>query len=691
MIICKQVRVPVLTMKKAILNSIVLLIVVLTICSCCRSPLDRDIKNALVLAGNNRVEIEKVLDYFKNDSLKYEATSTLIINMATRLGVAYQSDDYETFTSLVYDSLENLGTSSITSDIPFINKLLRKKSFEEIWDHYAVKLGDPVNFQFGYKVDLQNIRADFLIENIEYAFRAWQLPWSRNYSFDEFCQYILPYRYSNESLSPWRKIYWDKLGYVVDSLGNEPDPIKAAIYINEQLKTYYWGSDKLKNMSNRVKPADLLRGLLAGNCEDQVGLGYAVMRAFGIATSEIIIPNWGNRVLQGHSFSAILDPVNQKWVDFHAGDINPLDNTTTLMPKAFLRDNLNPGAEDNLLSYYENFSDLTSQFTKAVDVEVELDSAVEYPPYAYLCVFNSKDWQPIMWGNIKDNKVRFTEMGVSKVYLPAIFQNDQITPIGAPISIDATGEARALKPDVSNFISASLRRKYTLQDSILDSRCNDLVGGRFQVANRSDFSDARTIYTVPEFSSYIPIEQEIYQTLGRYVRFIFPKVERIIKDGPAQLSFLTSSGDHYVPLRGKYMSSEPIAVKNMEAIFDDNLLSFVSLLKSDLSLPLDFWNYIPFTGHIDSLWVGMDLGKAESINRISFCPRNDKNNIYPGLIYELFYWDNDWISLGQRKAISHQLEYEHIPRNALLLLKCYSEGVEERVFTLGDKRNQVWW
>lgn len=106
---------------------------------------NRDIKKALTMAGNNRVEIEKVLDYFKNDSLKYEAASALIINMATRPGVAYQSDDYETFTSLVYDSLENPGTSSFTSDNLFINKLLRKKSFEDIWDHYV---SIPTNMRF---------------------------------------------------------------------------------------------------------------------------------------------------------------------------------------------------------------------------------------------------------------------------------------------------------------------------------------------------------------------------------------------------------------------------------------------------------------------------------------------------------------------------------------------------------------
>lgn len=50
--------------------------------SCLNSP-NKDIilQNALEQAGNNRSELEKVLEYYKNDSLKLEAARFLIRNM----------------------------------------------------------------------------------------------------------------------------------------------------------------------------------------------------------------------------------------------------------------------------------------------------------------------------------------------------------------------------------------------------------------------------------------------------------------------------------------------------------------------------------------------------------------------------------------------------------------------------------
>ena len=52
-------------------------------------------------------------------------------------------------------------------------------------------------------------------------------------------------------------------------------------------------------------------------------------------------------------------------------------------------------------------------------------------------------------------------------------------------------------------------------------------------------------------------------------------------------------------------------------------------------------------------WIGMDLGEGrqQQISRIKFCPTNDTNCIIPGNIYELFYWDDQWISLGKQTAI----------------------------------------
>ena len=60
-----------------------LLFVILSILTSCsmQKPKGVSLEHALSMAGENRVELEKVLEYYKNDSLKLEAARFLIRNM----------------------------------------------------------------------------------------------------------------------------------------------------------------------------------------------------------------------------------------------------------------------------------------------------------------------------------------------------------------------------------------------------------------------------------------------------------------------------------------------------------------------------------------------------------------------------------------------------------------------------------
>lgn len=68
----------------------------------------------------------------------------------------------------------------------------------------------------------------------------------------------------------------------------------------------------------------------------------------------------------------------------------------------------------------------------------------------------------------------------------------------------------------------------------------------------------------------------------------------------------------------------------------------------------------------------------------------DSNNVCPGDVYELFYWDDEWIGLGRQEAEADSLVYETVPSGALLWLHNYTRGKEERIFTYDDDR-QIWW
>lgn len=91
----------------------------------------------------------------------------------------------------------------------------------------------------------------------------------------------------------------------------------------------------------------------------------------------------------------------------------------------------------------------------------------------------------------------------------------------------------------------------------------------------------------------------------------------------------------------------------------------------------------------DSGWVGLDFGKPETISKVVYAPRNDNNYIDRGNLYELFYWDNEWKSLGEKVATDQILVYDRVPANSLLFLKNHTKGIEERIFTY-ENGEQIW-
>ena len=69
---------------------------------------------------------------------------------------------------------------------------------------------------------------------------------------------------------------------------------------------------------------------------------------------------------------------------------------------------------------------------------------------------------------------------------------------------------------------------------------------------------------------------------------------------------------------------------------------------------------------------------------------HDSNEVIPGDDYELFYWNDEWCSLGRKTAGHDTLVYVEVPKNALLWLHNHTQGKEERIFTY-ENGKQIWW
>lgn len=151
--------------------------------SCAHSSFEqKQLKHALDFATSNRLELEILLQHYTYDSLKLEAAKFLIRNMPHCY--SYQQGGE-------MDSVKRVRT--YYSPFGQIDQTYARR-----WGHYTYR-----NLPKIY--DAHIITAEYLIDNIDRAFDNWQKrPWNRSLSFEDFCEYLLPYRIGDEPLEEWR-------------------------------------------------------------------------------------------------------------------------------------------------------------------------------------------------------------------------------------------------------------------------------------------------------------------------------------------------------------------------------------------------------------------------------------------------------------------------------------------------------
>ena len=183
-------------MKKSVIHILIIGVLLWTGClmSCDRLP-----EQALQQAGDNRAELEKVLAHFKDDPdpLKYRAAKFLIENMPYNF--TYEGNAVEAYDSAYLQM----------ADEPLPE---RDKFFKEYTD--SIRCSDK-----RFAVDIQTIKADYLIRAIDEACDTWRrTTWKDDYDEELFFNYVLPYRILNEPLSDWRAVVTKEHPYLFETV-----------------------------------------------------------------------------------------------------------------------------------------------------------------------------------------------------------------------------------------------------------------------------------------------------------------------------------------------------------------------------------------------------------------------------------------------------------------------------------------
>ena len=404
---------------------------VLVFASGCATTWPKEIEVALEKAGYNRGQLEKVLKHYQQtgDEQKLAAAQFLLKNMEGHgfvLAGWYDEDKNE----IEFEAL----------DCPnFKEALAAFEALEEQHGSIDYRRKDSTK-------DLETVTSELLIENIDLAFQAWhEKPWAKDLSFEAFCEYILPYRGSNEPVNSFRPVCLERYADLPDRMEDPTDVNEAARLIRQDVHKWVRFRE-LYYLHPTDQSFDEMRERGAGRCEDISNMMMYAMRANAVPSTSDYTPWWANRD-NNHAWEVTLDKDGR-------GKAGLANVAAKIYRKTFAiqRDNLvfRKGPDEQVPRWLagKNYKDVTEQYMDTTDVMVALEKPQpEKVGFAYLCVFNGGDWQAIHWGPIEGNRATFTKMGRGIAYLPAYYVEDELTAAGSPFILGQDGSIHTLDGD----------------------------------------------------------------------------------------------------------------------------------------------------------------------------------------------------------------------------------------------------
>ncbi|NDV58507.1 hypothetical protein [Bacteroides sp. 519] len=592
------------------LKFLLLLKLILVAFSCQQEKSKLD--HAKEFAGNNRIELEKVLKHYANDSLKYKAACFLIENMPYYY--SYKHERINQYQKEYYQLVEN--NQSYDKAI----EILRQK--------YGVL--NPNEYEVVY--DAHIITANYLINNIDWAFKVWEeKPWNRNLSFEEFCETILPYRISTEPLEYWREHYYVTYQPILDSLLiNSNDPKEAIEVLWESIHAKQWLYNEQKPFGYPFPGAVTLDTVhRIGDCYEFNNFAIYLMRALGIpggTDAYLKYPYDDDR----HLWNYVPDADGNLWIFSINGYLPELGSGKEFpMMGSVFRTCF--GVQENSLPIITNGrkdlppllntvfkKDVSHLYLHNASIEIEIEKENLKDSLLYLCTFSRNGWTPIRWSVWKAGKFIFPTVEKNTLYVPAYYINGKLFFVQGAGKVNDDGVFVSFIADTINTQTLSAKRKYPYKKSWFSYR-KRIIGGKFQVSNDSTFRNAITLHTINKETEMRWYNVKL-NTSGkyRYIRYL---------SGPrghcnmAELEFFDKEGKK---LHGKIIGTEGSYQgrndNQKEAVFDRDPLTFFDAINAKES------------------WAGLDLSEPKEIKEVNYLFRNDDNNIRLGDVYELFYF-----------------------------------------------------
>lgn len=607
-------------------------------------PMLVDVNSALELSGENRVELQKVLDYYreiKPNPLKLKAAEYLISNM-----VAHYAVSGKTMDRLKRD------IDTTFQEQPNAFKLI----FYLMASRIATEQGDHT-----VEFDLHKITSDYLIKNIERSFDIWKdIKNCYDLPCEDFFKYILPYRINNEPLTEWKDSAYYHLYHFEKGEHMSFNLTSYQNYISAKVSSHS-GFIFLKNQLS-----DSLFKKYNIDCIDQAYSTKIINQVFGLPTAVDFVPHYPTHENR-HYWTILRDRryMNSKY------SYSITSYTAKVYRKTSFINTIPEDKENFVPSFIRDpyKMDVTEEYENVTNLEYKFKTFRSKTKYAYLCVFNNLAWKEVAWSERQDKKVVFEKVGRDIIYMPCYYKGHEQIFGDYPLWVNSDGEVKSLIPDKNKLQTLRLTRKFTY-NPMGDYNGAAILGVQLWATNDLSKQPYDSLVMIQHYN-YMAFDTLHVNTTKKYKYWMMKKAGSSYPEF-ASIRFMQKNGA-VLTAASTFIMDSPDKIKKDEPlsqhIFNNDLLD---------------------CGTLDDI-AGVEFEEPVSVDVVKYITRNDKNGVYPGDTYELLYFDQGkWVSLGRKVATADYVEYDNVPTGALYWLRNRTEGKEERPFTVVNDRVRFW-
>lgn len=402
--------------------------------------------------------------HYRNDTQKRQAVDFLMDNLDIHL-------------SQNYKWVDESGNKIPFNELDYGNSEMAIAAFTKLKDSIKVS---PQTYDLK---DIEAVTPELLVKNIDLAFEAWRNnPWSKNYNFTIFCEYILPYRSLTEPLEDWRGEYQFLVSSSSSKVQNNNLPTDVGTSVLSSLKNFRF-LDSRPDPIPFLSPKQLLFRR-EGSCNDLANLAILACRSVGLATTFDFTPFYGassnkhfwNTIItekgehipfngissdgpQGLPYNYIptekrLAKVYRKTYSIQQNSLANIENPINI-PDGFLQ-------EKNLL-------DVTYEYVTTGKITISVPAA-NAATIGYLNVFNLGNWRTIDWATKTENSCEFKNIGINIVYLPGFYSPEmkKMKYEPYPILLDPNKNQQLLKPNYAKTFSFDISRDIKIKGPTRD-------------------------------------------------------------------------------------------------------------------------------------------------------------------------------------------------------------------------------